>query len=105
MNTRICYLYRDARNYKVYQEAVLSGSLSLDQVKKIFDCCATEDHYFIPADIGLPEERFPSWSTGDTEWFELEAIESTQDPPDIILTTDQLLSHFLISARDWAKEW
>ena len=32
MNTKICYLYRDADNYKVHNECVIQGELSKEQM-------------------------------------------------------------------------
>ena len=39
MNTKICYLYRDAGNYKVHNECVIQGELSKEQIQSILDCC------------------------------------------------------------------
>lgn len=33
MNTKICYLYRDAGNYKVHNECVIQGELSKEQIQ------------------------------------------------------------------------
>lgn len=35
MNTKVSYLYRDAGNYKVYNERVVEGELSHEQVRDI----------------------------------------------------------------------
>ena len=47
MNTKICYLYRDAGNYKVHNECVIQGELSKEQIQSILDCCDMGE-YFIP---------------------------------------------------------
>lgn len=38
MNTCILYLYRDACNYKVYNEVIINGVLSPGQINLILDC-------------------------------------------------------------------
>lgn len=35
MNTRISYLYRDAGNYKRWNEAVVEGIITLEQIDSI----------------------------------------------------------------------
>ena len=39
MNTKISYLYRDADNYKRYNECIVAGTLSAKQICTILDCC------------------------------------------------------------------
>lgn len=51
MNTKICYLYRDADNYKVHNECVIQGELSKEQIQSILDCCDMGE-YFIPRQVG-----------------------------------------------------
>ena len=57
MNTKISYLYRDADNYKQYNECIVAGTLSAKQICTILDCCDMGE-YFIPRHVGLPERRF-----------------------------------------------
>ena len=57
MNTKISYLYRDADNYKRYNECIVAGTLSANQICTILDCCDMGE-YFIPGQVGLPERRF-----------------------------------------------
>ena len=45
MNTKICYLYRDAGNYKVHNECVIQGELSKEQIQSILDCCDMGEFY------------------------------------------------------------
>ena len=56
-NTKIGYLYRDASNYKKWNEVVIRGSISPEQIDIIIGCLDDELH-FIPRQVGLPEERF-----------------------------------------------
>jgi len=62
LNTKIEYLYRDASNYKVYNECVVKGIVTAEQRKEIVDCL-NEGEYFIPSQVGLPEKRFDDWTT------------------------------------------
>ena len=45
MNTKICYLYRDAGNYKVHNECVIQGELSKEQIQSILDCCDMGEYF------------------------------------------------------------
>lgn len=47
MNTRISYLYRDASNYKAYNECIVRGLLTDEQTKAILDCLDRDN--FIPS--------------------------------------------------------
>ena len=71
MNTKISYLYRDADNYKVYNECIVQGEISEEKNKQILDCCDMGE-YFIPRQVGLPERKFDKYDTEvDHCWFEL----------------------------------
>ncbi|MBP3585213.1 MAG: hypothetical protein J6J59_05960 [Peptococcaceae bacterium] len=70
LNTKIEYLYRDASNYKIYNECVVKGILTAEQREEIVDCLS-EGEYFIPSQVGLPEKRFDDWTEDDHPWFEL----------------------------------
>ena len=59
VNTKISYLYRDADNYKMRHEVVIAGSMSEEQEKAIEDSL-DEGVYFIPSQVGLPDDRFGS---------------------------------------------
>ena len=73
MNTKVNYLYRDASNYKTYNEAVLKGTLTENQVQRIYNALDS-GLYFIPHQVGLDEDRGRgSYYTDDDHcWFELE---------------------------------
>lgn len=83
MNTKISYLYRDADNYKRYNECIVAGTLSANQICTILDCCDMGE-YFIPGQVGLPERRFdPHDPQADHCWFELgaDSFSETIEPP------------------------
>lgn len=102
-NTRVNYLYRDAGNYKMFNEAVVSGAITEEQIVAILETL-DEGEYFLPAQVGLPEERPDKWAPRyDHPWFELEAdgFEPTDDPADVNLTVDELVSAFERMAGKW----
>ena len=69
MNTQIRYLYRDASNYKVENECVVTGTFTQEQIAQIMDCCDLGE-YFIPSQVGLPEQRFDRYDPEEDHcWF------------------------------------
>lgn len=81
MNTLINYVYTDECNYKVYNEAVIKGEISLGEVSEIMDCLDSGE-FFIPSQVGLPEEKFPEVTDADHPWFTLQSFELTEKPYD-----------------------
>lgn len=103
MNTKILYLYRDASNYKAHNEAILAGEMTREHVRRI--TARMNDEYFIPRDVGLPEQRITDYRTDDDHcWFEWELGESddgelygfelTDETPTINMTVDELAQRF-----------
>jgi len=109
MNTRICYLYRDASNYKQYNEAVLIGEMTKEQLARIARCLS-QGEFFVPRDVGLPEMRITDYRTDDDHcWFEWEIVKDeesgcvvlplsgvvyTDDPPTVQMTGEELAQKF-----------
>ena len=103
MNTEMSYLYRDGANYKKRNFVVLEGEITEDQINEIMDCLNAGE-YFIPRQIGLPEERFPDSPTEDDHcWFELseDCFESTSMDPTVDITVSQLLERFQEAKDAW----
>ncbi len=100
MNTKIEYLYRDACNYKAWQEVILAGEITEEDKQKITDSleCVTD---FIPEQVGL--QVFRPWgkiTEDDTCYCELEpdtAFTLTDEAP-----TDDRTIHEL--AQDFADQ-
>ena len=106
MNTKISYPYRDAGNYKRYNECIVAGALSAKQIRAILDCCDMGE-YFIPGQVGLPEHRFDTYdSQADHCWFELTAdsFSETIEPPTIALTATELVNRFEGCRNNWQDE-
>lgn len=102
MNTYLCYLYRDASNYKKWNEVILSGHLTEKQKEDIIGTLS-EDLYFIPEQIGLPVERFDEITCDDHCWCELEVedINDTDLPPTIDMTAKELYDRFMETGGKW----
>ena len=110
-NTKFIYLYRDASNYKVHNETVIKGQLTVEQAAKIIECCDYE--YFKPHMVGMPETTFTdlgySKNEDDVEFFELGRgdicmcdIFSYTDKEASSITCEQLVENF-IKAKE--KSW
>lgn len=96
MNTRICYLYRDACNYKYTYEIVVRGRLTWDEIVLYLD-----DSGFIPYDVNLPHPgvQAEGWPDEDNDhpWCELERdmiVETDVEP-----TTEVMASALLDAFR------
>lgn len=95
MNTKIEYLYRDASNYKVWNECVIRGEISEEQIETIISCLNCGE-YFIPEQVGLPANRFDTVTEDDHCWMELDAdsFSSTDENPTVDLDVAQLVQRF-----------
>lgn len=100
MNTKIEYLYRDGSNYKIPNQQIVEGILTDDQIKKIVESCDAGE-YFIPRQVGLPEERFGDISDDDHVWFELCRIFSVDESSTIEMTAEELHCNFVKAAGNW----
>lgn len=102
-NTRVDYLYRDASNYKVHNTAVVSGTITDEQVKDIF-AALSDGEFFIPAKVGLPEIDLVSLgyapNEDDTDLFVLTSIGVDDSDPTIDMTADELYAAFLLIGPD-----
>lgn len=68
------YLYRDAANYKLYEEAEIHNpnNLSLQEFEKWFRSKLIDELYFVPHDFGLIKPQFPIYNPElDHDWCEL----------------------------------
>lgn len=102
VNTKISYLYRDADNYKMRHEVVIAGSMSEEQEKAIEDSL-DEGVYFIPSQVGLPDDRFGSVTEADHPWFEWVGVEPTADRPTLHVTAEELTAKFVDAANGWTE--
>ena len=103
MNTQIRYLYRDASNYKVENECVVTGTFTQEQIAQIMDCCDLGE-YFIPSQVGLPEQKFDRYDPEEDHcWFELaeDGFEETAKPATVAITAQQLVENFSAAKEHW----
>ena len=103
MNTKIRYLYRDASNYKVENECVVTGTFTPEQIAQIMDCCDLGE-YFIPSQVGLPEQRFDRYDPEEDHcWFELseDGFEETARPATVGISAQQLVENFAAAKELW----
>lgn len=101
-NTRIYYLYRDASNYKQHNEVVVPGTFTPEQIEAIIGCLDAGE-YFIPVQVGLPEERFGNITEDDHCWFELsrDGFEETNAEANLDMTPDEVVAEFLEAKGNW----
>lgn len=107
MNTKIEYLYRDADNYKVWNQCVINGELSADQQKTILSCLS-DGEYFIPSQVGLPEEKFDTYDEqSDHPWFELGeySFQETHAQPTVDISANQLVRAFTRAKGRWDPDF
>lgn len=101
-NTRISYLYRDASNYKQHNEVVVPGIFTPEQIEAIIGCLDAGE-YFIPVQVGFPEERFEDITEDDHCWFELSryGFEETDAEASIDMAPDEVVAKFLEAKGNW----
>lgn len=100
MNTVINYMYRDGADWKNIQCAVLSGVLSDEQKQAIKDACDSGE-YFIPRQVGLPEERFSEITEDDHCWFEFLSLEDTDKPVTELISAKEMYENFVSVKGNW----
>lgn len=103
VNTKISYLYRDASNYKAYNEVIIKGKISPEQINQIMECL-DDGEYFIPCQIGFPEIRIGKVDPEvDHCWFELErsSFECTSEPETVDMAAEELVQAFKEARGNW----
>lgn len=79
MNTKFSYMYRDASNYKEFNEVVFKGEIT-DKERNIIN--SSIDEGFIPSQVGLEDllSRMVGFPSGDDHvWHEICDITLTKD--------------------------
>jgi hypothetical protein len=100
-NTRFAYLYRDACNYKVFNEIVISGILSFEIILPSLD----RRVYFIPSVVGLDDIQPEPFSCDDHIWHEVESLTQTEDDATVNIDAQTLLRRFKEAhSRQWDEE-
>ena len=96
MNIKLTYLYRDAANYKQYNEVVFANpnELPIQKIKSAITKNLIEESWFIAKDWNLPGIHFKEcdWDDEtDHDWHEFSGIEETNDIP----TAEQSIEEFM----------
>lgn len=113
VNTRVDYLYRDAGNFKTWNSVVVAGALPEGDLASLLDACepGPDSRLFIPAQVGLPEDRggFAPDADMDTAYFEIDrsSFALTVAPPSVILSARELAARFEMQRGGWdpAAAW
>lgn len=92
MNTRIEYMYRDARNYKFWQEVTVEGELSEEDISEFCDA----GQFFDPVVVGLPPVEIPHDYKAEIDhpWHELQTVSHAESPVTEKVTANELLNRF-----------
>lgn len=100
-NTKIEYLYRDASNYKVFNEAIVAGTADEQLIQTILNCL-DEGEYFIPSIVGLPSKQFDDIGEDDHPWFELyeSSFSETTLEPTVDMSLKELAARFQKAASE-----
>lgn len=95
MNTKFSYLYRDAGNYKTFNEIIFPGIITLEQIEPFLK----EQTFFIPSKVGLPDLQEEFFSVDDHIWHEIKAMELTEQPPTITTEAPFFLDNFRLAHK------
>jgi len=90
MNTRFEYMYRDGQNYKQYNEVVIKGEFTLDQLRPHL----YEGEFFMPSEVGLDDLQEYPYRNCDHVWHQLVSAEPTEDAPTAEVDADELVAGF-----------
>ncbi|MBU1107337.1 MAG: hypothetical protein KKB51_11760 [Candidatus Riflebacteria bacterium] len=87
MNTRISYQYRDASNYKLFNEIVIAGELNFSELEPFL----IDGQFFVPEELYIPRLSFENSNEDDHDWHEIIKLELCDDPPDSGINKIELL--------------
>lgn len=102
MNTKISYLYRDGSNYKQRNKAIVKDVMTEEQKQTILDSLNCGE-FFIPSQVGLPEERLGTITVDDHCWFELDedSFSETEELETVDISADELVKRFAAAKNKW----
>lgn len=103
-NTRLNYLYRDAGNWKVWQDVVLPGRMTDEIYQELVSCCEDGRELFIPEQVGLDLIREWETTEDDHPYCELGDFEIVNDSPTTDMTIEELLDNFRKAKDNWRPE-
>lgn len=83
-NLKFSYLYRDAGNYKNYNEVVFGNrqGLSMEKLRATIESNLIEGQWFVAKDLELPSLFFKEFEWDeelDHNWHEFQDLEETEE--------------------------
>jgi hypothetical protein len=83
-------MYRDGENYKQYNEVVIGGEFTLDQLRPHL----YEGESFMPSEVGLEDLQEYPYRNCDHIWHQLVSAEPTKDAPTVEMGAEALVVCF-----------
>ncbi len=101
MNTLFQYQYRDAQNYKVWNEVILSGEITIEDLNPYL----YEESFFVPSEVGLEDLQEMPLASYDHIWHEIIGVSPTSQVQTVEVSTEDLRQSFKIAkSRDWNQD-
>jgi hypothetical protein len=104
MNIKFSYVYRDASNYKQYNEVVFANQneLPIEQIQRLIYSNLIDENWFVAKDWYLPDLHFKDYDWDDDidhDWHELASVEETNEPVTLKISIDNLIDLLSINGR------
>ena len=98
LNTKFCYLYRDAGNYKAFGEVIFANpkGLTLDEIESKIKASLIQGEFFDPIKWKIPKLKIEGFDYDpelDHDWMEFEIIEASSEA----ISDDRSINDFLES--------
>lgn len=101
MNTLFSYFYRDACNYKIYNEVVIAGVFDLAVITPFLH----DDTFFVPSEIGLLDLQENPFTKDDHIWHEIESVKPTEKTPTCKISAKEFCAVFKnASLNGWNED-
>ena len=102
MNIKFSYLYRDASNYKQFNEVVFSNSneIPLEKIDLFIRANLISGFWLMPKDWNLPDLHFKEYQWDDNldhGWHEFESVQITEEMAHQGRSIEEFLRKILIS--------
>ena len=105
-NTKFEYMYRDASNYKVWEDVVLEGLLTKDE-KEAIQSKLYDGELFVPEAVGVDALQTREWELNEDDhpYHEFVSLSDTEEDADYGMpSAKEFLSKFMSMDREkWEK--
>lgn len=103
-NIKFSYFYRDGGNYKKFDSVVFANpdNIGLSEIENLIRTKLIDNTWFYADAWGMPElflETF-HWRV-DPTWHEYEAVEYTEDDPNLPITLSEFLANVTSTKLPW----